>query len=111
MRSQHEQTSDAEASSTPHGPSTSALYYSQAEAAADLGMSENGLGLARQRREVDGLYTTIGRRVLWSRPGIRLRALGLSDPAALGRFCKALGINNMSDLLSFLVPDDHAEPH
>jgi hypothetical protein len=109
MRSRHRQISDAETPVVPRGPTTT-LFYSQAEAADDLGMSEGGLSLARQRREVDGLYTTIGRRVLWSRPAIQLRALGLSDPSALGRFCKALGVCSMADLLDFLASHDHGGP-
>ena len=83
----------------------SSLFYSQAEAAADLGMSEGGLGLARQRREVDGLHTTIGRRVLWSRPAIRLRALGVTTPEQIGQLCRGLGIRDLAGLLAWLAGD------
>jgi hypothetical protein len=81
-------------------------WYSQAEAAADLGMSENGLGLARQRREVDGLYMNVGRRVLWSRTAIRLHALGIDSPEALGRFVAAAGIKDLANLLRWLNNDE-----
>jgi hypothetical protein len=109
MRSRHEQTSDAGASSAPRGPATATLFYSQAEAAADLGMSANGLGLARQRREVDGLYTTIGRRVLWSRPAIRLCALGITTPEQIGQLCRGLGIRDLPGLLRWLGDGDESE--
>jgi hypothetical protein len=65
-------------------------------------MSPGGLGLARERREVDGLYTVVGRRVLWSRPAIRLRALGITSPEQIGQLCRGLGIRQLAGLLAFL---------
>jgi hypothetical protein len=45
---------------------------------------------------------TIGRRVLWSRPAVRLRALGIDSPEALGRFVKAAGIKDLAGLMRWL---------
>jgi hypothetical protein len=69
-------------------------------------MSPGGLGLARERREVDGLYTVVGRRVLWSRPAIRLRALGITTPEQIGQLCRGLGIRELAGLLRWLSADD-----
>jgi hypothetical protein len=90
--------------------SRSSLFYSQAEAAVDLDMSPGGLGLARQRREVEGLYTTIGRRVLWSRPAIRLCSLGITTPEQIGQLCSGLGIRDLAGLLDFLSGCNGASP-
>jgi hypothetical protein len=78
------------------------LFYSEHEAADDLDMSETGLGLARSRGECTGMYMYVGRRVLWSRAAVRLRALGLDSPEALGRFVKAAGIKDLDGLIRWL---------
>jgi hypothetical protein len=75
------------------------LFCSKEDAARLLGMSVGGLGLAMQRGECEGLYTRLGRRILFCLPAIQLRALGVSD---VGSFCKSLGIRNLSSLLEFL---------
>ncbi len=85
---------------------SSRLFCSQAEAATKLGMSAGGLALARQRGEVEGLYVTVGRRVLWSRPAIRLRALGITTPEQIGQVCRGLGIRDLAGLLRWLSADD-----
>lgn len=81
------------------------LFCSKEDAARLLGMSVGGLGLAMQRGECDGLYTRLGRRILFCLPAIQLRALGVSD---VGAFCKSLGIKNMNSLVEFLNGGVHA---
>jgi hypothetical protein len=81
------------------------LFCSKEEAACLLGMSVGGLGLAMQRGECEGLYTRIGRRVLFCLPAIQLRALGVTDS---GAFCRSLGIRNMNSLLEFLNGEEPA---
>ena len=88
------------------GPGGGGLFYSEPEAARDLNMSPGGLSLARSRGEVDSLFETIGRRVIYSRATVRLHALGLRTPADLGEFCKGAGIRDLAGLLAWLGVDD-----
>jgi hypothetical protein len=81
------------------------LFCSKEEAARLLGMSVGGLGLAMQRGECEGLYTRLGRRILFCLPAIQLRALGVTDA---GAFCRSLGIRNMNSLLEFLNGEEPA---
>ena len=67
-----------------------------------LGLSVGGLALAMDRGELDGTFIRTGRNVRFSRPAIHLSALGLSDPVALARFCKELGVRDLPSLLAFL---------
>lgn len=97
MAANHRQAGLPSDAATP-----SPLFCSAGEAATTLGLSEGGLALARQRREVDGLYVAVGRRVLWSRPAIRLRALGITTPEQIGRLCRGLGVGDLEGLLEFL---------
>jgi len=80
----------------------SGLFYPEAEAALDWGVSPGGLALARSRGELEGAFVTVGRRVLYSRVAPRLGALGLRDPDALGRFCAGAGICDFEGLMYFL---------
>jgi hypothetical protein len=86
------------------------FFYGEAEAAADLGLSPGGLALARSRGEVDSLFETIGRRVIYSRAIVLMRALGLRTPEDLGRFCKGAGIRDLAGLLAFLGADEGGAP-
>jgi hypothetical protein len=62
-----------------------------------------------ERGELDGSFRRFGRRrVRFSRPALQLAALGLADPAALGRFCRELGVKDLPSLLAFL--SGSAEP-
>jgi hypothetical protein len=81
---------------------TSDFFYSEDEAAVDWHMSTGGLAAARSRKELEGAFVTVGRRVLYSRIRPRIVALGLSDPADLGRFCAGAGISDLVGLLDFL---------
>jgi hypothetical protein len=65
-------------------------------------MSPGGLALARSRGEVDSLFETVGRRVIYSRAAVRLHALGLRTPADLGAFCRGCGISDLAGLIEFL---------
>lgn len=78
------------------------LFCSKEDAARLLGMSVGGLGLAMQRGECEGLYTRLGRRILFCLPAIQLRALGVSDVSS---FCRSFGIKNLRSLLEFLNAD------
>jgi hypothetical protein len=78
------------------------LYMTMDEAAHELGLSLGGLTLAMERGELDGCFRRFGRRVRFSRPALRLAALGLADPAALARFCKELGVRDLPSLLAFI---------
>jgi hypothetical protein len=86
-------------------PRPDRLFCSKEDAARLLGMSVGGLGLAMQRGECEGLYTRLGRRILFCLPAIQLRALGITDA---GAFCRSLGIKNMASLLDFLNGAEHA---
>lgn len=88
----------------------SPFFYSEPEAARDLNMSPGGLALARSRGEVDSLFETIGRRVIYSRAMVRLHACGLRTPADLGAFCKGAGILDIAALLAWLGTDEESSP-
>jgi hypothetical protein len=79
-------------------PHDTALFIDEAEAARLLGLSVNGLRLARQRGEVEQLYMTVGRRVLFCLPAIQLRALGL-DAATLAQQVSARDLGSLIDWL------------
>ncbi len=87
----------------------SQLCCSREEAAAELDLSVNGLGLAMQRGECAGLFDRYGRSVRFYRPALQLRALGLRTPGEVGEFCRALGIRDLSGLLRWLGTDDEGE--
>jgi hypothetical protein len=78
------------------------LFYDEPQAAVDWSLSVNGLAGARQRGELEGAYKLVGRRVLYSRIAPRLAALGLSDPAALGAFCRGAGISDLAGLMRWI---------
>ncbi len=82
------------------------LFCSKEDAAGILGMSLGGLGLAMERGECEGLYTRLGRRILFCLPAIQLRALGVTDVGAL---CRALGIKDLGSLLEFLGSGTHKD--
>ncbi len=78
------------------------LYMNLEQAADELEMSVGGVRLAMDRGELAGMFRRIGRSVRFSRPAMQLAALGLDDPAALGRFCRELGVRDLPSLLRFL---------
>ena len=84
-----------------------ALFIDEAAAARLLGMSQGGLRLARQRgdNELQDLYVTVGRRVLFCGPALRLRALGIATPEQLGAFARGAGIRDLAGLLAWLTDD------
>jgi hypothetical protein len=92
------------------GSRDTALFIDEAEAARLLGLSVNGLRLARQRGEVDGFYVTIGRRVMFCGPALRLRALGIASPAEIGALARGAGIHDLAGLLAFLGGDGGSKP-
>ena len=107
---------------SPHGgrsipssggiPATGArdeLVMSREEAAAELGLSVNGLGLAMQRGECDGMFDRYGRCVRFYRPVLQLRALGLRTPSEFGEFCRGLGLRDLPSLLRWLGNDDESQ--
>lgn len=81
------------------------LYITQDEYAALHHVSRNAVIAARGRGEISGVKT-IGTRVLISLPRLQLESIGLSDPAALGSFMKALGVKSLDGLLRFLASED-----
>lgn len=91
-------------------PRDTALFIDEAAAARLLGMSQGGLRLARQRGEVDGLHISLGRRVMFCEPALRLRALGIATPEQIGAFARGAGIGDLAGLLAFLGDDGEDEP-
>ena len=82
------------------------LVISREEAASELKLSVNGLGLAMQRGECDGLFDRYGRSVRFYRPALQLRSLGLRTPQQIGQLCRGLGIRDLSGLLRWLTGAD-----
>lgn len=78
------------------------------QAADELEMSVGGVRLAMDRGDLHGMFRRVGRNVRFSRPAMQLAALNLDDPVALGRFCRELGVRDLSSLLKFL--SGSAEP-
>ena len=88
--------------STASGSGDDGTFLECSEIARRLHCSPNHVMALAER----GLLPVVrlGRRTLYPWPVWQLRALGLSDPAALGSFCKALGIGTLTELLAFLMP-------
>jgi hypothetical protein len=91
------------------GKARAEFVMSREEAATELDLSLNGLGLAMQRGECAGLFDRYGRSVRFYRPALQLRALGLRTPNEVGEFCRALGIRDLPGLLRWLGSDDESE--
>ena len=79
------------------------LFISREEAAEILGVSLGGLNLSMARGELDNTFVRLGRSVRFGRSALEILAAGLSDPAALGRFCAGAGIDGFPSLLDWLA--------
>jgi hypothetical protein len=79
------------------------FFATEEEAARAWGLSPNALAAARQRGELEGCYVMAGRRILWAKPALRLRAAGVVTPCQLGQLVRAMGIADLDSLMAFLT--------
>ena len=91
-----------------------ALFITQEELAERLGVSRGSIIAGIGRGEIQGVRR-LGSRVLISWPRYQLEAIGLSDPAALGAFCKSLGVRDLKTATAFyeatrVTPPAEQEP-